>query len=241
MHKSLLAGVSAIAIILGGVSAGSAQDFKFPKGEGAFSWAALEEFAAAHTDLAGQKLTIWGPWREGGDQEQFLTVLAYFEDATGVDVEYGSSENYEQQAQIDAAAGSSANITLLPQPGLLADMASKGYLVPLGDEMKARVESEFAAGSSFVSLGTYNDADGNPQFYAVPYKSDLKSLVWYSPDNFADAGYEVPETFEDLLALTDQMVADGNTPWCIGLGSGGATGWPATDWIEDLMLRTQIA
>lgn len=239
MHKYLLAGVSAAAIVLGAVSGVAAQEFKFPKGEGAFSWKALEDFAAAHKGLEGQKLTIWGPWREGGDQEQFLTVLAYFEDATGIDVEYGSSENYEQQAQIDAAAGSSANITILPQPGLLADMASKGYLTPLGDEQKAFVQANHAAGDSFVSLGTYKDKDGNPQFYAVPYKSDLKSLVWYSPDNFADAGYEVPQTFEDLMALTDKIVADGKTPWCIGLGSGGATGWPATDWIEDLMLRTQ--
>ena len=65
----------------------------------------------------------------------------------------------------------------------------------------------------------------------------MKSLVWYVPDNFDDAGYEVPETMEDLKALTEQIVADGGTPWCIGLGSGGATGWPATDWVEDLMLR----
>lgn len=116
-------------------------------------------------------------------------------------------------------------------------MASKGYLVPLGDDVAKQVESENAAGSSFVSLGTYKDKDGNAQFYAVPYKSDLKSLVWYSPDNFADNGYEVPETYADLKALTEKMVADGKTPWCIGLGSGGATGWPATDWVEDLMLR----
>ena len=59
------------------------------------------------------------------------------------------------------------------------------------------------------------------------------------PENFEDAGYEVPETMEELKALTDQIVADGETPWCIGLGSGGATGWPATDWVEDLLLRTQ--
>ena len=234
MHKYLLAGVSVIALSF---SAAQAQELKYPKGEGAFSWDALQAFADEHGDLEGQKLTIWGPWREGGDQEQFLTVLEYFEDATGVDVEYGSSENYEQQAQIDAAAGSSANITILPQPGLLADMASKGYLTPLGEDLKVRVEDEHAAGSSFVSLGTYKDPSGNETFYAVPYKADLKSLVWYSPDNFADAGYEVPQTYEELKALTEQMVADGNTPWCIGLGSGGATGWPATDWVEDIMLR----
>jgi len=235
MHKFLVAGVSALALV---VSAGAmAQELKFPKGEGAFSWDALQKFADSHKGLEGQKLTIWGPWREGGDQEQFKTVLAYFTDATGVTVEYGSSENYEQQAQIDAQAGSSANITILPQPGLLADMASKGYLTPLGDEMKGRVEAEHAAGSSFVSLGTYKDKAGAATFFAIPYKADLKSLVWYSPDNFAEAGYEVPQSYEDLKALTEKIVADGKTPWCIGLGSGGATGWPATDWVEDLMLR----
>jgi alpha-glucoside transport system substrate-binding protein len=62
--------------------------------------------------------------------------------------------------------------------------------------------------------------------------------VWYSPDNFEDNGYEIPSSMEGLLALADQMVSDGNTPFCIGLGSGGATGWPATDWMEDIMLRT---
>ncbi|MGB5863095.1 MAG: ABC transporter substrate-binding protein, partial [Sulfitobacter sp.] len=62
---------------------------------------------------------------------------------------------------------------------------------------------------------------------------------WYSPENFEDAGYDIPTSMEDLKALSDQIVADGGTPWCIGLGSGGATGWPATDWVEDMMLRTQ--
>ena len=70
------------------------------------------------------------------------------------------------------------------------------------------------------------------------YKVDVKSLVWYSPENFEDAGYEIPETMEDLKALSDLIVEDGETPWCIGLGSGGATGWPATDWVEEMMLRT---
>ena len=69
----------------------------------------------------------------------------------------------------------------------------------------------------------------------------MKSLVWYNPDNFDDAGYEVPQSMEELMALTDQIVADGGTPWCIGIGSGGATGWPATDWVEDMMLRTVSA
>jgi len=237
MHKTLLAGVSAIAIIL--TSGAMAQELKFPKGEGAFSWSALDEFAKSHADLKGQSLTIWGPWREGGDKEMFESVLAYFKDATGIDVQYASSENYEQQVVIDTAAGSAANITILPQPGLLADLAAKGFLTPLKDGTEDWIKTNYAAGESWASLSTFNSPEGKPTLYALPYKADLKSLVWYSPDNFEEAGYEVPKTFEDLVALSDKIVADGGTPWCIGLGSGGATGWPATDWIEDLMLRTQ--
>src|SRR5690606_16195852 len=74
MHKTLLAGVSAIAIAL--TSGAGAQELIFPKGEGAFSWDALQQFADSHQGLQGQSLTIWGPWREGGDQEQFESVLA---------------------------------------------------------------------------------------------------------------------------------------------------------------------
>ena len=67
----------------------------------------------------------------------------------------------------------------------------------------------------------------------------MKSLVWYIPEAFDEAGYDIPETMEELKELTDLIVEDGGTPWCIGLGSGAATGWPATDWVEDMMLRTQ--
>ena len=78
---------------------------------------------------------------------------------------------------------------------------------------------------------------GAEALYAFPYKADVKSLVWYVPENFEEAGYEIPESMEDLKALTETIAEDGETPWCIGLGSGAATGWPATDWVEDMMLR----
>jgi alpha-glucoside transport system substrate-binding protein len=100
------------------------------------------------------------------------------------------------------------------------------------------VAENYAAGQSWVDLATFPGKDGTPGLYGFFYKADLKSLVWYVPENFEDAGYEVPKTMEELKALSQQIVDDGGTPWCIGLGSGGATGWPATDWVEDMMLRT---
>ncbi len=236
MRKTLLATAASIVLLSGSAIAA---DLKFAPGQDAkFNWKSYEDFKAAHADLKGQTLTIFGPWR-GEDEALFQSVLAYFADATGVNVRYSSSENYEQQIVIDTQAGSPPNIAILPQPGLLADLAAKGFLVPLGDDTAKWVEENYGAGKSWVDLGSYKGKDGNKAYFAFPFKADVKSLVWYVPENFEEAGYKVPESMEDLLKLTDQIVADGGTPWCIGLGSGGATGWPATDWVEDLMLRTQ--
>lgn len=239
MHKHLLAGASAVAILLGAASGVSAQDLMFPKGEGGFNWASLDEYKAAHAGLEGQTLSIWNAWSEAGDKAQFEAVLAYFTDATGITVQNGSSKNYEEQARIDIAAGSPSDITILPQPGLLADFAAQGALVDLGAETTQWLTDNYSAGSSWAALGQYPGKDGTVGQYAFPYKQEVKSLVWYSPDNFAEKGYEVPQTWEALMALQDQIIADGGVPWCLGLESGGATGWTATDWIEDILLRTQ--
>jgi alpha-glucoside transport system substrate-binding protein len=233
MKKTMLASAAALALFATGAAA---QDLVFPVGEGAFTWDSYTAFDEAN-NLDGETLTIFGPWR-GEDEVLVTSVLAYFEAATGVDVVYSSSESYEQQIVIDIEGGSPANISILPQPGLIAQLAAQGAITPLPASAAEWMAANYAAGQSWVDLGTYAGPDGTEAFYAFPYKADVKSLVWYSPDNFADAGYEVPTTMEELMALTDQIVADGGTPWCIGLGSGGATGWPATDWVEDMMLRT---
>ncbi len=198
--------------------------------------------AAAAVLVAGaanaEQITVFGPWL-GPDQANVEVVLNGFAEASGHDVRYVGSDSFEQSIMVDAEAGSAPNVAVFPQPGLAADMASRGFLTPLADGTGDWVRENYAAGQSWVDLGTYADADGNDELYGFFYKVDVKSLVWYSPENFEDAGYEVPNSMEELIALSDQIVADGDTPWCIGLGSGGATGWPATDWVEDMMLRTQ--
>ena len=112
-------------------------------------------------------------------------------------------------------------------------------MTDLGDATTKFVTDNFGAGSSWAALGQFPGADGKVHQYAFPYKQEVKSLVWYSPDAFKEKGYEVPKTWEDLMALQEKIKADGGTPWCVGIESGGATGWPATDWIENLLLLTQ--
>lgn len=234
MKKNLFLSAALAAIF---VSTPALAELKYKPGEDAkFHWANFDDLKKV--DLKGETLTIFGPWR-GDDEAHIQVVLDYFREATGADVKYSSSENYEQQVVIDTQAGSPANISVLPQPGLIADLASKGLLTPLSDADKSWMIDNYGAGQSWVDIGTAKDKDGKPQFFGFAYKTDVKSLVWYSPENFKDAGYEIPKTMEELIALSDKIVKDGGKPWCIGLGSGGATGWPATDWIEDIMLRTQ--
>jgi len=181
--------------------------------------------------LAGSKVTITGPERaeeEAGAIQQALDVFAKANDMT---ITYTGDADWEANINVQVEGGNPPDISIFPQPGKLADFARAGSVKPLNDSAAAAVAKNWP--SSWTSFG---NVDGTQ--YGVPVKTDLKSLVWYQPQRFADAGYEVPTTWDDLVALSDQMIADGNTPWCVGIESGQATGWPFTDWVEDLMLRT---
>jgi len=232
MMKSIPRLLLAMSLV-GALSLSGAQ--VFPVGEDTrFNWSDLERFEAL--DLSGQRISVFGPWL-GPDRDLVLSIFDYFERATGATINYAGSDSFEQQIVIDTQAGSPPDVAVFPQPGLAADLASRGFLLPLGDDLRDWTLENYAAGQSWVDLGTYAGASGEPDFFGFFYKVDVKSLVWYSPDNFTDAGYEVPTSMEELLSLSQRIVDDGATPWCIGLGSGDATGWPATDWVEDIMLR----
>lgn len=189
-------------------------------------------------DLKGETITITCPWT-GAEEGLFKKVVANFEKKTGAVVKHSCSQSSEQQIVIDIKAGSPTNISTFPQPGLAANMAAIGGLVPLGDKVRDEVKKSFAAGDSWADLGTYANKDGKKEFYGIFFNVNLKSLVWYLPENFKEKGYKVPKTMEELQELTKKIAAAGEKPWCIGLGSDAATGWPATDWVEDMMLRTQ--
>ncbi|MDG3040104.1 ABC transporter substrate-binding protein [Roseicyclus marinus] len=235
MKRSLYASAAVLAITAAGAQA---QDLVFAPGEGGFNWASYEEFAAAH-DLTGQTVTVSGPWLSG-DRDLVNSVFAYFTAATGATVEYAGSDSFEAELRRAAQTGGLPNIAVIPQPGLLADLARQGSIAPLSDADAAWIAENYAAGESWVDLATGENAQaGGEALNGFFYKVDVKSLVWYSPAVFEELGFEIPETMEDLIALSDAAVAEGIAPWCIGVGSGDATGWPATDWVEDIMLRTQ--
>jgi len=190
-------------------------------------------------DLKGEVISITCPWT-GAEELIFQKVIDNFEKATGATVKHSCSQSSEQQIVIDIKAGSPTNISVFPQPGLAANMAAIGGLTPLGPKAQDWVKKNYAAGKSWADLGTYKNKAGKEEFYGFFYNVNVKSLVWYIPENFKEKGYKVPKTMEELQALTKKIASDGGAkPWCIGLGSDAATGWPGTDWVEDLMLRLQ--
>jgi alpha-glucoside transport system substrate-binding protein len=219
IKKTLIAGASALALA-SMVSPVIAADYKGP-------------------DLKGEVITMTCPWT-GAEEGSLKKVISIFEKSTGATVKHSCSQSSEQQIVIDIKAGSPSNISVFPQPGLAANMAAIGGLVPLGDKASDFVKTNFAAGSSWADLGTYANKAGKKEFFGLFYNVNVKSLVWYIPENFKEKGYKIPKSMEELQDLTKKMAADGGAkPWCIGLGSDAATGWPATDWVEDFMLRTQ--
>ena len=156
---------------------------------------------------------------------------ADFEESSGIDIEYESSKEFEAQIAVRAQGGSAPDIAIFPQPGLMADIANLGYLKEAPDAVKANVESGWSE-----DWANYATVDGT--LYGAPLMASVKGWIWYSPSFFADNGYEVPTDWQGLLDLTAQIQADTDeAPWCIGFGSDAATGWPGTDWIEDLVLR----
>jgi alpha-glucoside transport system substrate-binding protein len=234
--KKLFALMILAALALAVMPVAAQDDLPFAIGEGDFHWEDLETLEGL--DFSGQEITVLTTW-PGEEARALEDVFAYFEHATGATVNHLGSDSVEQQIVIDCAAGSPADIVGLYQPGLIKELAASGCLAPLDESIESAILENYAAGQSWVNLGSATDANGEEHLYGLIYRSDLKSLVWYVPDEFANAGYEVPTTMEELLALSEQIAADGTAPWCIGIASGGATGWPATDWVEDLLIRTQ--
>jgi alpha-glucoside transport system substrate-binding protein len=142
------------------------------------------------------------------------------------------SDTFEQDIQVRGQAGT-LDVILLAQPGSLPGLVQSANAVSLEDMGYDIDQLEATFGKPFMDLGVVNG-----EHYGLPTNINLKSMIWYPKDDFDKAGYEIPQTWDDLMALSDQIAKDGGTPWCVGFESGTATGWPATDWMEDIMLRT---
>jgi alpha-glucoside transport system substrate-binding protein len=168
-----------------------------------------------------------------GDQSAaFIDKVQAWADGEGIDVKLSPTPDFDKLIRSRVSGNNLPDVAIFPQPGITLDIARSGKLADLSTvlDMDA-LEGSVVPGI----LDAAKDEEG--KVYAAPMSISVKSLVWYPKAPFEEAGYQAPTTHEELLALTDQIKADGKTPWCVGIESAAATGWPATDWMEDYVLR----
>lgn len=198
---------------------------------GALAMFSLGIVTAQDMPYAGTTVTIFGAYTEQAEADTFIAGFAPFEEATGIDVIYEGSSDFETLITARIEGNDAPDIAGFPQPGLMKRFADVAV------DLNGVFEEGYLQGQynqSWIDMATMTDG----KIIGIWNRAIVKSLVWYSPSCFADAGYTVPTTWDELMALTDQIVSEGKYPWYAPMESGNATGWVGTDWIEDIMLRT---
>jgi alpha-glucoside transport system substrate-binding protein len=215
---------------------------KFPIGEGGFNWDSYHAFAKEH-DYTGQQVT-WTTRVTGSGETNINNMMAYFAEATGAKVKHVGSQTYKQDVVANLEGGTPPEITGISLPGFGQDLSRRGFFTPLCEdpndcELSDWIRENYASGDAWADLGIWEGPDGKKHFYGFHYYTYVKSMVWYVPENFEDAGYKIPRTQDELKTLENRIVADGGTPWCHGLFAEGSTGFTGQHMMAEFLLRRE--
>ena len=240
----LLAAASALTLVCAATAACSAGGAHSASATGCAAYKAYQGHKGS-TVTVSSSLT-------GTEAERFEASVAEFEKCTGIDVAHTGTTELRSQLLNGSGADLSTNkgaspssqdnpenlpdLAIVPQPAMVAELVDTGVVHPLPNTVNSNVEAGWDR--HWIQVGIHASVP-----YAAPLMASVKSLVWYSPDAFAKAGYKVPATWAELETLTRKVRADhpdgSVTPWCVGASDGESTGWVMTDWLEDAMLSTQ--
>jgi alpha-glucoside transport system substrate-binding protein len=204
--------------------------------------AALAALAALATACGGEAeaadtITLLHGITGPEEQAALQAAVDAFEDETGNTVEVEVSPDFDTVIITRVTGGNPPDVALYPQPGVLGRLVERGDVVSLEDAGVDLSDLEDVAIDGALEATTFDDG-----VYGVPVKINVKSLLWYAAAPLEEAGYALPETWDELVETTDALAEDladdpSAAPWCIGMDSGGDTGWVATDWVENLVIR----
>jgi alpha-glucoside transport system substrate-binding protein len=184
---------------------------------------------AAGGQKIGGTIDMLGVWA-GSELDNFNAVLKPFQDATGIKVDIESTRDLNAVLTTRVEGGNPPDIAAAPSAGVAASWAAEGKLVDLTDVVDMnQMKQDYA--QSWLDLGTTPDG----KLYQIFAWSALKGPIWYDPKTYD--GPNPPKSWDELQAWAKQKADSGTTPWCMGLEAAAASGWPGTDWIEDIVLR----
>jgi alpha-glucoside transport system substrate-binding protein len=167
----------------------------------------------------------------GEQSKQFQAAVNAWAQKEGITVKLSSTPDFDKLVRSRVAGNNLPDIAIFPQPGITLDIAKTGKMIDLNTVLD---KNEYNKEKVYL-FDAATDADG--KVFAVPHATSVKSLVWYPKQAFEQKGYTAPKSQAELMALTEKIKADGTAPWCVGIEAQAATGWAATDWVEDYVLR----
>jgi alpha-glucoside transport system substrate-binding protein len=183
------------------------------------------------TEEGDGSITVFSLWG-GSEQEAFQKVLDQFTQDTGIETKYESARDFLPVIRTRLASGNPPDVAIIPRPGVVAELARDDSLIPLEDMGLDPDTINENYSDTWTSLATVDD-----ELYGVVAKANSKSTIWYKPNSFQEAGFEIPATWEDLLQITAQYESQGKTPWAVG-AQGRDNSWTLTDWFENIYART---
>ena len=193
----------------------------------------LDAALGADKPFNGKTVSVQTQW-VGGEGTNFASSLADFAAATGIKIQVDSiGSSHETVLRTRIEGGQPPDLAMLAQPTPVLAYAADGKVIDVATFMDAKkLADEHPATIGLVTEGS--------NIWGIPYKADVKSTIWYPIKAFEATGYTVPTTWDELIALSDKIVADGTNPWCVSAGGpGDATGWQITDWVEEVVLKTK--
>ena len=176
----------------------------------------------------GGEVSVYGTWT-GAEQDSFLAMVAPWEECSGAKINYTGQRDLGTALTAGIAGGNLPDVAGLPGPGLMQQWYADGALKPLDFVDYATYEASTPAG--FAALGKSPD----DKLIGIFTKGAVKGLIWYATKNWTEA--TPPATWSDLQAAATAKLTGDEKTWCIGVESGGDSGWPGTDWLEDIVLR----
>ncbi|MBI4639965.1 MAG: carbohydrate ABC transporter substrate-binding protein [Candidatus Tectomicrobia bacterium] len=196
-------------------------------------------FAALGLSLLGVNTTgsekigtvsVMGVW--GGDElKAFRAIASGWEKQTGGEMQFEGTRDLAPILRARVAGGNPPDLAILPNPALMEEFAHAGKLKPINQILDmSQLKKDYA--ETWIGLGGVGGT-----LYGLFVKAATKSTIWYNPKEFAANSWEIPKTWNELLTLSDRIAASGKNPWSIAVESGGASGWPASDWIQEIFLH----
>jgi len=181
-------------------------------------------------NLNGKTVNVIGTW--GGDEQAaFLKMVKPWEQQTGAKVKYTGTRDINTVLTTGVASGVLPDLAGLPGPGQMAEYANAGKLIALDDVLDLQTYTSDTA-PALANLGKVEN-----KVFGVFIKAAVKGLIWYNP-KLHDYASAPPKAWTDLMSQATANKGAAKAVWCLGVESGASSGWPGTDWIEDLVLRT---